>query len=229
MKILVPALWLTFIYNLSVNAQVDTGWMKQYDFVYLDEILENAQYEVRYASRNNFLGKEVDGYHSERLVMTRQAAEALAAAEKMFNRKGYGLKIFDTYRPQRAVNHFMRWAKVPSDTLTKSAFYPEQKKSQLFKLGYISSRSGHSRGSTIDLTLYHLSDGREVDMGGSYDYFGERSHHVFTDLSKRQATQRRMLKSILLIVGFKPYSKEWWHYTLKNEPYPKRYFDFIVE
>lgn len=224
--------WIFLIACIIANslvAQDSTDWMKTYDFVYLDEVLDHAQYEVRYAGTNNFVGKKVDGYHSKRLVMTRQAAEALAKAEDTLYKMGYGLKIFDTYRPQRAVNHFMRWARVPADTLTKAQFYPQQKKSLLFKLGYIASRSGHSRGSTIDLTLYHLSDGSEVDMGGPYDFFGERSHHTYTDVTEAQQVHRTALKITLVEVGFKPYSKEWWHYTLLHEPYPKKYFDFVVE
>jgi len=161
--------------------------------------------------------------------LTRQAAMGLKKAEQSLREEGFGLKIFDTYRPQRGVDHFKRWAKEPTDTLTKHIFYPKVDKKFLFDLGYISSRSGHSRGSTVDLTIYRLSDGMEVDMGGVYDYFGEESHHSFNDLSKEQLYHRALLKSHMNDANFRPYSKEWWHYTLRQEPYPKTFFDEVVD
>lgn len=213
----------------SLCAQDDSNWMETYDFVYLDNVLTNAQYDIRYAGENNFVGKVVDGYKVKRLVLTNAAAKALKRAEKKFLSLGYGLKIFDTYRPQRAVDHFKIWANNITDTLTKATFYPHQDKKQLFNLGYISSRSGHTRGSTIDLTLYILDTGVEVDMGGSYDFFGEVSHHSFTKLKKEQLEVRQLLKQVLSDCGFRSYSKEWWHYTLRKEPYPKTYFNHVVE
>jgi len=173
---------LLVISGLSSHLNAQDNWMEHYDFVYLDDILQKAIYDVRYASEYNFVGTTVNGYHSERLVMTRKAALALSRAEQKFNELGYGLKIFDTYRPQRAVDHFVTWAKDRSDTLTKKIFYPNQDKRYLFNLGYISSRSGHTRGSTIDLTLYSLEDGLEVDMGGPYDYFGVVSQSSNLDI-----------------------------------------------
>lgn len=202
--------------------------INEYDFVYLDQYLTQAKYDVRYAGNNNFVGQPIDGYTSTRLVMTRQAAMALQQAEKELEKKGFGLKIFDTYRPQRAVEHFRRWARDPADTLMKQPFYPHLPKDQLFKLGYISTRSGHSRGSTIDCTLYHLATGEEVDMGGPYDYFSELSHHGYTEISSAQKSNRELLRITLSNHGFRSYSKEWWHYTLRGEPYPKTYFDFVV-
>ncbi len=213
--------------TLSLHAQRDT--MLKWDFVYLDEVLHQSQYEVRYHGINNFIGKKIDGYHSDRLVMTSQAAAALQKAEHLLDSMGLGLHIYDTYRPQRAVDHFQSWANNPSDTLTKAIFYPDQKKKDLFHLGYIASRSGHSRGSTIDLTIYALDDGLPIDMGGAYDFFGIISHHGYEAITLEQKANRILLKNIMAQCGFRSYDKEWWHYTLVDEPYPDRYFDFIVE
>lgn len=212
----------------NVKAQTDNSWMERLDFVFLDTVLTSAQYDVRYAGTNNFVGDTITGYECDRLILTRQAAIALAKAEKSLAKEGYGLKIFDTYRPQRAVNHFQRWAKDEGDTLTKRIFYPQVDKRVLFDLGYISSRSGHSRGSTVDLTLYRLSDGREVDMGAPYDFFGEVSHHDFSDLTPSQLSLRQLLKSHMHAANFRPYSKEWWHYTLRDEPYWGIFHDEVV-
>lgn len=216
------------LFSMCLNAQENNQWMKEKNFVFLDQILEQAIYETRYFGVNNFLGQKVDGYNSDRLILTLPAAKALKKAEAAFANEGYGIKIFDTYRPQRAVNHFIRWSKDVTDTLTKSTFYPKQDKRQLFKLGYISTRSGHSRGSTIDLTLYHLDSGEEVDMGGPYDFFGEISHHIYDKITKEQKKHRQLLKSTMSHCGFRAYSKEWWHYTLRGEPYPKTFFDSVV-
>ena len=220
----------TFLFLIFGNIIVaqDDDWMQEYDFVFLRDHLTQAIYDIRYASDNNFVGRPIDGYETAKLVMTQEAAEALMQVEQQLKKSGYGLKIFDTYRPQRAVNQFKAWATIPQDTLTKKDFYPHQDKSKLFQLGYISSRSGHSRGSTIDLTLYHLESKKEVDMGAPYDFFGEISHHDYQHLSNRQIENRKLLKRIMYRYGFIAYSKEWWHYTLHNEPYPNKYFDFIV-
>ena len=214
--------------NFVVNAQDANNWMDEFGFAFLDTTLQYAQYDVRYAGKNNFIGRPIAGYSSNRLVMTRQAAMALKMAEKLLHSKGLGLKIFDTYRPQRAVNHFIEWAEDFTDTINRHSYYPEHHKSTLFDLGYISSRSGHTRGSTIDLTLYDLESGEDVDMGGPYDYFGELSHHDYDHISQEQRQNRILFKSIMLRAGFRAYSKEWWHYTLNNEPYPDKYFDFVV-
>ncbi|MCL4118219.1 UNVERIFIED_CONTAM: hypothetical protein GTU68_063396 [Idotea baltica] len=202
--------------------------MEEYNFVYLDEILDFAKYEVRYNSDDNFIGQPIEGYNSNRLVLTREATLALKKVEEQLKTKGLCLKIFDTYRPQRAVNNFISWSKVQEDTLMKPSYYPEQKKNELFKLGYISTRSGHSRGSTIDLTIAYINTGEEVDMGGPYDFFGDISHHSYSDLHPEQLNNRLLLKNTMWNAGFRSYSKEWWHYTLNNEPYPKIYFDHVV-
>ena len=219
---------LSIVLSVQANGQ-NEEWMEKYNFVYLSDYLDQTIFDVRYASSDNFMGRPVEGYPSTKLVMTKAAAIALQKVEEHLAKKGFGLKIFDTYRPQRAVNNFMGWSKLASDTLTKQEYYPHQNKKNLFQLGYISSQSGHSRGSTIDLTLYHLSNGEEVDMGSSYDFFGTISHHDFPNLSTRQLQNRKLLKDAMYRFGFIAYAKEWWHYTLYNEPYPDAYFDFVVK
>ncbi len=140
-----------------------------------------------------------------------------------------GLKLFDAYRPQQAVNHFVRWAKVLNDTLMKQSYYPDVPKSELFKRGYIASKSGHSRGSTVDLTLIDLDTGNELDMGSPYDFFGVQSHPFYKKITDKQRKNRMLLRRVMLKNGFKPYENEWWHFTLRDEPFPNQYFDFPVK
>ena len=217
----------TFIY-VSVTGQESNAWMDKWDFVFLDTLLEHAQYDVRYAGSNNFVGDTITGYSCDRLVMTKKSAIALKRAEQTLAAQGYGLKIFDAYRPQRAVDHFKTWSTKASDTLTKHIFYPNLDKKNLHHLGYISSRSGHSRGSTVDLTLYRFVDGKEVDMGATYDFFGEISHHDYAQLAKEQTANRQLLKDHMNRANFRPYSKEWWHYTLRDEPHWGVFLDEVV-
>ncbi len=201
-------------------------------FVYLKDHIPFLQVELRYATAENFMGRPVDGYSSAHSAGTYALAIALQRAQKKLNALGYQLKIFDAYRPQRAVDDFVRWAKLPQDTLKKRRYYPEIDKKHLFAKGYIAQRSGHSRGSTVDLTITHLhgqSSGQEVDMGGSWDFFGERSHYGFSELTPDQKENRKRLREVMISVGFIPYEKEWWHFTLKNEPYPDTYFDFVLK
>ncbi|MEL6388792.1 MAG: M15 family metallopeptidase [Bacteroidota bacterium] len=212
---------------MNLSAQQDS--LDHYGFVYLDQELSHANFDLRYAYRNNFLGRPVSGYGAPHVAITRQAASQITLIEEELNTMGYHLKIFDAYRPQRAVNEFRVWASDLSDTLTKHQYYPEVNKQDLFRLGYIATRSGHSRGSTIDLTICYNHTGAEVDMGGPFDFFGELSHHSFNQITEHQKANRMMLKSIMMKYGFKPYAKEWWHYTLREEPHPNRYFDFVVE
>ncbi len=184
---------------------------------------------MRYYGSDNFIGKRIDGYHNPKSFHTKEAAYALNKVQLELNKKGLSLKIFDSYRPQRAVNHFIRWAKVLEDTIMKRQYYPNVKKKDLFDLGYIAERSGHSRGSTVDLTIIELINGAELDMGSSFDFFGRKSHHSYKDITDKQKENRVLLKSIMEKYGFKPYSEEWWHYTLANEPFPDTYFDFPVK
>ena len=187
-------------------------------FVVLSDVVPDIIQEIRYHSTYNFVGTRVDGYEEPVALITRQAAEALKAVNRELMAQGYRIKVYDTYRPQRAVSHFVRWAKAISDTLTKQSFYPEVDKRLLFKLGFIASKSGHSRGSTIDLTLVHAQSGKEVDMGGVFDYFGQLSHPSYQQITKEQKANRMLLRRVMMKHGFAPLSTEWWHFTLKDEP-----------
>lgn len=197
--------------------------------VYLDEVIPNAVYDLRYYTGDNFIGERIDGYNGPFAILTLRAARALKKVNDVLETQGYRLKIIDAYRPQKAVDHFTRWSKDPLDTEMKERFYPHVDKKNLFKQGYLSSKSGHSRGSTVDLTLVYKKTGEEVDMGSRVDFLGPISAHGAEGLTKAQRTARYVLKTAMVKQGFKPYSKEWWHYTLKNEPYPSTYFDFDVE
>ncbi|GGF68533.1 D-alanyl-D-alanine dipeptidase [Paenibacillus albidus] len=198
-------------------------------FVYLDEVIPTAQYEIRYYGDNNFTGRRVTGYKAPLAIFSQQAATALKAVSDDLDRKGYILKIYDAYRPQKAVNRFKSWSLDASDTKMKQQYYPTLNKRDLFKLGFIASKSGHSRGSTVDLTLVHKSTGEQVDMGSPFDFFGNISYYDNPLINKTQQANRAILKAAMAAQGFKPYSKEWWHFTLIQEPFPKRYFDFDVE
>ena len=198
------------------------------DFVLLSEAVPDAILEIRYYSTYNFVGDRIDGYEEPVALLTRQAAAALKEVSDDVMSMGYRLKVFDAYRPQKAVSHFMRWALDVSDTRMKEYFYPELEKDVLFPRGYIAEHSGHSRGSTVDLTLFDMATGREVDMGGAFDYFGELSHPDYTDITEEQFANRMILRDAMLRHGFKPLDEEWWHFTLKDEPYKDIYFPFPV-
>ena len=197
-------------------------------FVTLAEAVPDAILEIRYYSTYNFVGERIDGYEQPCALLSKEAAKALKAASDDCVRRGYRLKIYDAYRPQRAVAHFVRWADDVDDTRMKAAFYPNLDKSVLFKQGYIAKRSGHSRGSTIDLTLFDMKTGKEVDMGGTFDWFGDESHPDYKRITEKQFANRMLLRDIMISHGFKPIAEEWWHFTLKDEPYPDTYFDFPV-
>ena len=187
----------------------------------------DAVYDMRYYSDYNFTGHRIDGYKAPVAYMTKEALKALSIAAQDLRTKGYRLLIWDTYRPQKAVDNFVEWINNPNDEGNKT-FYPNLKKSNLLKGGYIASKSGHSRGSTIDLTIIK-QDGSFVDMGGTFDLFSEISHPAYAKLTAEQKKNRQILRDAMLKAGFKGISSEWWHYTLKNEPYPDTYFDFDVE
>ena len=198
-------------------------------FSYAKDKIPDLEIDLRYAKKNNFVGQKIDGYTTEKAILSTKTAEALFAAQQEFGRMGLGLKLFDGYRPQRAVDHFVRWAKIPSDTLMKAEFYPNITKSELFKKHYISTHSGHSRGSSIDVTLIDFNTCEELDMGSSYDFFGKISNLDYQDLNAKQRSNRELIQRIMIKYGFRPYAQEWWHFTLNNEPFPKTYFDFVVE
>ena len=184
--------------------------------------------DLKYYSNNNFTGKFVEGYNSNKAILTKEAAVALSNVQDDLNKVGYSLILYDAYRPQSAVDFFVKWSLNINDTIYKNTYYPNIKKSELFKLGYIAYKSGHSRGSTVDVSLVEIESKKEIDMGTIFDYFGVESHTFFNNLSKKQKLNRLLLYEAMSNNGFKNYSKEWWHFTLKNEPFQK-YFDFPVK
>ncbi len=212
------------IYSLSINSQQIPN-----EFVYLNEIDKTIKVDLRYFGNNNFIGKKIDGYEKNCLILTKPTAQALKEVQKDLLSKGLSLKVYDGYRPQQAVNHFVTWAKVLSDTLMKSKYYPNIPKSKLFELGYIASKSGHTRGSTVDLTIVDLKTNKELDMGSPFDFFGKQSHPFYQKINNTQKANRILLREVMLLHGFTPYNKEWWHFTLKNEPFPNKYFNFSIK
>ncbi|NVJ88979.1 MAG: M15 family metallopeptidase [Flavobacteriaceae bacterium] len=219
---------ITLIVLLFVSSLLHTQEIPD-NFVYIGDIDPTIKVELRYYSTNNFIGKKIEGYNNNCLLVTKKTALALKEVQKILALKGLSLKIFDAYRPQQAVNHFVKWAKDINDTIMKAQYYPNVPKKELFKRGYIAAKSGHSRGSTVDLTIVDLTTKKELDMGSPYDFFGEESHPFYKNISKEQKDNRMYLREIMLLNGFVPYDNEWWHFTLANEPFPKTYFNFPVE
>ncbi len=204
-------------------------------FVLLSEVVPDAILEIRYYSTYNFIGDRIPGYEEPIAILTREAADSLKVVSDELMQQGYRLKIFDAYRPQCAVDYFMEWAKDTSDVRMKEYFYPELDKSVLIPQEYIAEKSGHTRGSTVDLTLFDMRTEREVDMGCTYDYFGVASHPdvqpgqevgAYEPINEEQYRHRMILREAMLRHGFKPYDCEWWHFTLADEPYPDTYFTF---
>ena len=201
-------------------------------FVYIDDIIPDIKVELKYITTDNFIGKQIDGYVKPKCILSKQAALALKKVQYELSRFGLALKIFDGYRPQRAVNHFVRWAKDKNDKKQKQKYYPNVNKSKLFKLGYIATRSGHSRGSTVDLTICAKTiqnTCNELDMGTPFDFFSDKSWTESHKITPQQSANRMLLKIIMQRYGFIPYKKEWWHFTLRNEPFKKKYYDFEVK
>ena len=196
-------------------------------FAKVSTVIDDAAYDIRYYSSNNFTGDRINGYNAPVAYMTKEGLNALAVAATDLRKQGYRLLIWDTYRPQKAVTNFVEWINNPNDPGDKT-FFPELKKSDLLKGGYIAEKSGHSRGSTVDLTLIK-KDGSFVDMGGTFDLFSEISHPDYKKLTREQKKNRKILHDAMTKAGFNGIDSEWWHYTLKNEPYPDTYFDFDVE
>ena len=197
-------------------------------FVSVSEAIPDVILEIRYYSTFNFIGERIDGYEQPVALLTRQAAGRLKEAADELAGKGYRLKIYDAYRPQKAVDHFVRWAKDAADLRMKPYFYPEIDKKDIIPGHYIAEHSGHSRGSTVDLTLFDMRTQKELDMGGPFDYFGELSHPDYRDITEEQYANRMFLRDTMLRHGFLPITSEWWHFTLENEPYPDTYFTFPV-
>lgn len=225
-KVLVSLLITSFLVLSCSSKKAQSG---HEGFVQVHTVIPNVVYDIRYYSTDNFVGARVDGYLKATAYISVEAAEALKKVQEELNEEGLGLKVFDAYRPQKAVDHFVRWGKVVSDTLTKQKYYPEIDKARVFELGYVATRSGHTRGSTIDLTIIDLQTRKEIDMGSPWDFFGPISRHDTDLVNEVHTMNRNKLRKLMLKYGFKEYANEWWHYTLKDEPYPDTYFDFNVE
>ncbi len=212
----------------SEKSPSDSGHLPD-GFGYVHDVIPDSRYDIRYYTHDNFMGVPVDGYEAPVAILTTEALDALALVARDLRELGYGIIVFDGYRPQKAVDHFVRWAEDLSDTLMKQKYYPDVDKSDLFVKRYIASRSGHTRGSTVDLSLYDLESGDEVDMGSGFDLFGPVSHHGSEKITEEQTANRAILKEVMQKHGFVEYYREWWHYRLSDEPYPETFFDFDVK
>jgi zinc D-Ala-D-Ala dipeptidase len=197
-------------------------------FVFVDEAVSGVRWDAKYATWDNFTGKPVDGYRANRIIGTTAVCEALRTARERAAALGFGLVLWDGYRPQRAVDCFLRWSREPEDGLLKPRHYPNIDRAGMFEQGYVAAKSGHSRGSTVDLTLYRLAGGELAAMGGGHDLMDPVSHHGAAGITRAEAGNREVLRSLMEASGFRAYECEWWHYTLKDEPYPDTYFDFEV-
>jgi zinc D-Ala-D-Ala dipeptidase len=197
-------------------------------FVFVDEVVSGIRWDAKYATWDNFVGKPVDGYLANRIIGTRALCAALQGAREKAASLGFGLLLWDGYRPQRAVDCFVRWSKQPEDGRTKPRHYPNIHRAEMLEKGYVAAKSGHSRGSTVDLTLYHLATGELAPMGGDFDLMDEISHHGARGITALEASNRQDLCSIMEVCGFSAYDYEWWHYTLNDEPYSDSYFDFPI-
>lgn len=197
-------------------------------FVLLSDLVPNIIQEIRYFSTYNFIGERIDGYEEPCAILTVEAARALKAVSNELFVQGYRIKVFDAYRPACAVKQFVLWGIEDQDIRMKSYFYPDLQKQDLFAEGYIAKLSSHSRGSTVDLTLLDMKTGKEVDMGSPFDLFSEKSHPGYKGITEEQYENRMLLQHVMVRNGFVPIDCEWWHFTLKNEPYPDTYFEFPV-
>ena len=197
-------------------------------FVVLADFVPSIIQEIRYYSTYNFIGERIIGYEEPCAIVTKEAARALQSVSGELASQGYRIKVFDAYRPATAVKRFVQWSVDDLDLRMKPFFYPDLDKAELFKRGYIASRSSHSRGSTVDLTLLEMATGRELDMGSPFDLFSEKSHPDFHGITDEQYDNRMLLRGAMLRNGFEPIDCEWWHFTLADEPYPDTYFDFPV-
>lgn len=214
--------FILFFVGFSCFSQLPEG------FIDVEKVIPDITVELRYHTSNNFVGRPIDGYQANTLILTKEAAYALQQVQEELENQNLCLKVYDGYRPQRAVNHFMRWARNLNDTINKKIFYPNVEKKNLFKESYIASRSGHSRGSTIDLTIIDGNTGKALDMGSPYDFFGVESWVNFEGITFQQNKNRELLQKVMLKYGFRYYPKEWWHFTLIQEPFPDTYFDFVI-
>lgn len=244
-------LWLYF-FSLASMISVSHGGNIPSGFVYLRDIDPTIVQEIRYAGDHNFIGRPVKGYLVGECILTRQAAQALARVQQELLQSKLSLKVYDCYRPQAAVDEFIAWSQNPGDHKMKAEFYPRVDKTKVFDLGYVAKKSSHSRGSTVDLTIMALGakpqpyhDGQKlasciapyvqrfddagIDMGTGYDCLDELAHNDNHNISIVAYNHRQILKTVMEKYGFAPYSQEWWHFTLNNEPYPETYFNFLVQ
>lgn len=252
-KLFLPALLISALAMAALLPQTLRADALPGSFVHIQEVIPDALMDIRYYTDHNFLGVRVDGYEAPACILTRQAAQALANVQKDLAPFSMTIKIYDCYRPQRAVDHFVRWAKDVNDTKTRKEFYPTVEKKNLFKDGYIAERSSHSRGSTVDLTIVSLPApiqppyvagqplkectlpqgvrfaDNSLDMGSGYDCFDVASHPENINLSPQHRAHRLLLKTLMAKYGFRNYDQEWWHFTLNHEPYPETYYDFPVK
>ncbi|WP_460218128.1 M15 family metallopeptidase [Psychroserpens sp. MEBiC05023] len=227
MKILKIIIVLGVVISFAFSAQEKRTFPE--GFIHVKDLIKDIDIELRYFTTNNFVGDTIEGYHANTLILTQQAANALKKVQDELQQQNLCLRIYDGYRPQKAVNHFIRWAQDLNDTINKQQFYPDVEKRHLFREEYIASRSGHSRGSTVDLTIVNGNTNEPLDMGSPYDFFGKESWVDHPELTKEQKANRQLLQKVMLKHNFRNYPKEWWHFTLRWEPFPKTYFDFNVE
>ncbi len=231
--ILVPICFVLLVYLMQRSPLTARGSIDS--FVNVKTFIPSIQLDIKYHTEDNFVGTPIDGYTSPHCLLTREAAEALLKVQKDLLRQNYSLKLYDCYRPQQAVDHFVRWAADLSDTRMQKRYYPQVEKSQLFAQGYIASRSSHSRGSAVDLTLVRLISQTDppqsvaVDMGSEFDFFDPISHTLSDQITLDQRANRIQLKTAMERQGFQNYPREWWHYTLIGEPYPHTYFNFPLD
>lgn len=215
-------------FKLAAFSAIDHNAEIPDNFVHLREVVSDIAEDLRYAGANNFIGTPVPGYEAAHVIVTLEAALALKKVQRELSYSGLALKVFDGYRPQRAVDFFGHWADDAADTLMKQRFYPQVDKHDLFALGYLVKQSSHSRGSTLDLTLIDAINGDELDMGTEFDFFDLLSWPSATGVNASQRANRLLLRSVMTQAGFAGVEEEWWHFTLRDEPYPDRYFDFAI-
>ncbi len=214
--------------STTISAQQELTQLPE-GFVYAKEVIPKLRTDLRYYSSNNFIGKPIDGYIQPKCIMSKEAAAALKNVQEELQKLGFGLLVYDAYRPQRAVDQFVTWVNDSTDIAMKEKYYPNINKKDLIDQQYIAAKSGHSRGSTVDLTIVSLTTGHLLDMGSPYDLFDEKSSIDYPNITRNQHAVRLLLKRRMEKHGFKSHPKEWWHFTLSKEPYPDKYFDFPIE
>jgi D-alanyl-D-alanine dipeptidase len=219
---------LTLLYLITLSLASNAKSEDSLPLVDVVKLVPNIVTDIRYAGSHNFMGRPVSGYEAAKCLLMLEAGQALARVQADIQTKGYKLKVFDCYRPKKAVLEFVEWAKDPKDNINKREFYPDVEKKDLFRLGYIARQSGHSRGSTVDITLISIASGEEIDMGSKFDLFSPRSNYTHKELSHSARENRFQLRTAMERGGFRPYATEWWHFKLKNEPFQHSVFDFDI-